>query len=70
MWGLICEPSPRIARPADSACRSQPMWARVIGLRANATAIAVASSIRSVCSAASVSGKNGSCGPSNVYTPS
>ena len=42
------------------------MLATVIGLRANAIATAVASSSRSVASAASTSGKNGSCGPSNV----
>ena len=36
MCGLICEPSPRIARPSENVWRSQPMWARFIGLRANA----------------------------------
>ena len=46
------------------------MLASVIGFRANATAIAVDSSSRSVCSAASTSGKNGSCGPSKVNAPS
>jgi hypothetical protein len=46
------------------------MFASVIGLRANAMAIAVVSSMRSVCSAASSNGKNGSWLDSNVYTPS
>ena len=45
------------------------MFARSIGLRANATAIDVPSSMCSVCSAASSSGKNGSCPVSAVHTP-
>ena len=45
------------------------MLASVIGLRAKATAIAVPSSSRSVCSAASSSGKNGSWLVSAVQTP-
>ena len=53
MCGLIWLPSPRMNRPLENACRSQPMWASVIGLRANATAIDVPSSSCSVCSAAS-----------------
>ena len=39
---------------------TRPMVATGIGLRANATAMLVPSSIRVVCSAASVSGRNGS----------
>ena len=46
------------------------MFAMIIGLRANATAIPVPSSMRSVCSAASSSGKNGSCAVSAVSRPS
>jgi hypothetical protein len=41
--------------------RSLAMTAVVIGLRAKATAIPVPNSMRSVCSAARSSGKNGSC---------
>ena len=44
MCGLIWLPSPRMKRPLEKACRSQPMLASVIGLRANATAIDVPSS--------------------------
>jgi hypothetical protein len=36
----------------------------VIGLRANATAMAVPTVSREVCSATGISGRNGSCGPS------
>ncbi len=46
------------------------MMAVDIGLRANATAIPVASSMRSVSSAASMSGRNGSWLVSAVRTPS
>ena len=60
MCGLICEPRPRMNRPFEYACRSQPTLATVIGLRANATAMLVPSSIVVVCSAASTSGRNGS----------
>ena len=70
MCGLIWLPSPRWNRPPDSACRSHACAASVIGLRAKAMATAVVSSSRSVASAASTSGRNGSCGPSNVYVPS
>ena len=35
-------------RPFETAWRSLPIWARFIGLRANATAMPVPSSIRSV----------------------
>ena len=41
-----------------------------MGDRAKATAIAVPSSIRSLCSAASTSGRNGSCADSDVHRPS
>ena len=69
MCGLIWLPRPRMKRPFENACRSQPMLARVIGLRANATAIDVPSSSVSVCSAASSSGRNGSWLVSAVHTP-
>ena len=41
-----------------------------MGERAKATAMAVPSSIRSVCSAASTSGRNGSCADSDDHSPS
>jgi hypothetical protein len=46
------------------------MFASSMGLRAKAMAMAVDSSSRSVCSAASTSGKKGSWGPSKVKPPS
>ena len=39
MCGLIWLPRPRTKRPPEAACRSHAVWASVIGLRANATAI-------------------------------
>ena len=45
------------------------MLARVIGFRARATAIEVPSSIRSVCSAATMWGRNGSWLVSAVHAP-
>ncbi len=57
-------------RPSEAACRSQAIWARVIGLRANATAMPVPSSTCSVCCDAERSGKNGSCAVSAVHSPS
>ena len=41
MCGLIWLPSPRMKRPFEKACRSQPTLASIIGLRAKATAIEV-----------------------------
>ena len=41
------------------------MFARVMGVRAKAMAMAVPSWIRSVCSAATANGTNGSCLASN-----
>ncbi len=70
MWALIWLPRPRWKRPPESAWRSHAWWARVIGFRANAMATAVVSSSRSVASAASTNGRNGSCGPSKVKAPS
>ena len=70
MWGLIWLPSPSTKRPFEKDCRSQPMLASVIGLRANATAIDVPSSSRSVCSAASRRGRNGSWDVSADQMPS
>ena len=46
MCGRICEPSPRMKRPCESACRSLPSVASSIGVRAKAIAIAVESSSR------------------------
>ena len=43
MWALIWEPRPRTKRPELNDCRSFATMARVIGLRANATATAVPS---------------------------
>ena len=51
---------PRLNRPAEYDCRSQPRFATVIGLRAKATAMLVPTSSRDVCSAASSTGRNGS----------
>jgi hypothetical protein len=70
MWGLIWLPRPRMKRPFEAACRSQAVWASVIGLRANATAMPVASSTRSVSWAARSSGKNGSWLVSADHSPS
>ena len=60
MWGLIWEPRPSRNRPWDAVWRSLATTARFMGLRAKATAIPVPSWIRSVCSAASIRGRNGS----------
>ncbi len=70
MCGLIWLPRPRMNRPCEAACRSHAVWARVMGLRAKATAMPVARSMRSVCCAASSSGKNGSWLVSADQTPS
>ena len=70
MWGLIWEPSPSMNRPSDRVWRSLATMARFIGLRAKATAMPVPSSIRSVCSAASTSGRNGSWPVSADQSPS
>ena len=69
MWGLIWLPRPSTNRPRDRVCRSQPMLASSIGLRAKATAMAVPSSISLVWAAAAASGRNGSWGPSAVHAP-
>ena len=47
MWGLIWLPRPRRKRPLEKRWRSWALWARVIGLRAKATAMPVPSSMRS-----------------------
>ena len=70
MCGLIWLPRPRTKRPPDAACRSHAVCASVIGLRANATAIDVMRSTRSVLCAASSSGRNGSWLVSADMTPS
>ena len=70
MCGLIWLPRPRMKRPFVYSWRSLPMVAVDIGLRANATAMPVPSSMRSVSSAASVIGRNGSWLVSAVKTPS
>ena len=70
MCGLICEPSPRKKRPFECRCRSFAVYAVSIGVRANATAMPVPSSMRFVCSAAITSGRNGSLPVSAVISPS
>src|ERR1700691_3767006 len=59
MCALIWEPRPRTKRPELNDCRSFATIASVIGLRANATAIAVPSVNVRDRSAASSSGRNG-----------
>src|SRR5206468_8090084 len=61
LWPLICEPRPRQKRPSDAFWRSHAMWAVIIGLRGNATAMAVPSLRRVVAVAAMARGRNGSC---------
>ncbi len=60
MCGLIWEPRPSMKRPREVVWRSLATMARFMGLRAKATAIPVPSWIRSVCSAATIRGRNGS----------
>jgi hypothetical protein len=69
MCGLIWDPRPSSSRPRDSSCTSFAWTAMDIGLRANATAIAVPSSMVSVATAASPRARNGSCLISLVHTP-
>ena len=61
MCGRTCEPSPSVNRPPVTVCKSQPTFASVIGVRANAIATAVPSSIDVVCSPATAIGTKGSC---------
>ena len=70
IWALIWEPRPRTKRPELNDCRSLATMATVIGLRANATAIAVPSVRVRDRSAASSNGRNGSRLTSVVHTPS
>ena len=70
MCALIWEPSPRMKRPFERSWRSLASMARFMGLRANATAIPVPSSIRSVAVAATASGRKGSCAVSADQMPS
>jgi hypothetical protein len=70
MCGLIWLPRPRTKRPWENACRSFAVWAVVIGLRANATAIDVPISSVVVCSAPSRQARNGSWLVSAVHAPS
>ena len=70
MCGRICEPRPSTNRPPDIRCSRSAICARSMGLRANTIAMFVKSVARVVCSPARTSGKNGSCGPSAVYSPS
>ena len=70
MCGRICDPIPRMKRPFETRFRSWLVFARIIGFRANATAIDVMSSTRSVCSAASARGRNGSFETSADTMPS
>ena len=69
MCARICEPTPRTKRPSEVAFKSWPMWARTIGVRANATAIPVIRSTLSVSCAAKANGRNGSCPVSADWTP-
>ena len=69
MCGRICEPMPSTKRPFETAFRSWPMFASTIGVRANATAMPVINSARSVFIAATSNGKNGSCDVSAVMMP-
>ena len=61
LWPFTCEPSPRMNRPPEALARSQEIWARIMGLRGNATAIEVPSLIVDVTVAATASGRKGSC---------
>ena len=70
MCGLICEPSPSVNRPPESAWTSLACSATVIGLRANATAIEVPTPIVSVRSAAIAQARKGSIWVSNAAQPS
>ena len=70
MCGLICEPSPSVKRPPESAWQSLAASATVIGLRAKATAIAVPISTFSVRSAATAQPRKGSIWVSNAHQPS
>src|SRR5262249_31220844 len=54
-------PRPSVKRPPEAAWRSQAMLASTMGLRANATAMAVPSPMREVPVAATARGRNGSC---------
>jgi hypothetical protein len=56
-------------RPRAAACRSFAVYATVMGLRANATAMEVPSSIRDVATAATASGRNGSWLTSAHHAP-
>ena len=70
MCGLICDPSPSVKRPPESAWTSLACSATVIGLRAKATTIAVPIPIVSVRSAAIAQARNGSICVSNANQPS
>src|SRR5690606_9760263 len=63
-------PRPSAKRPPELTWRSQARFAVTIGLRANATAIAVPSWSRSVARAAKASGMKGALAISGVVTPS
>jgi hypothetical protein len=57
---MTCEPRPRTKRPPEAFWRSQATCARIIGLRAEAIAIAVPRPIRDVVVEATARGRNGS----------
>ncbi len=69
MCALIWEPSPSMNLPELSDCKSLATVAMLIGLRANATAMAVPMARRGVCSAANSTGRNGSRATSVDQTP-
>src|SRR2546422_1886424 len=58
---LTWVPRPRANRPPEAFWRSQAVWASTMGLRGNATAMAVPSCRRSVSTAATARGRKGSC---------
>ena len=69
MWARICDPRPSTKRPLEAAFKSWPTCASTIGVRANATAMPVTRSTRSVSCAAKASGMNGSWAVSAVWMP-
>ena len=52
MWAFTCVPSPSVNRPPVASANSHVFWAVTMGLRGNATAMAVPMPMRSVAVAA------------------
>ena len=63
-------PSPNTKRPPLYRAKSHAKWAKMVGVRGKATAMAVPKVMRWLCSAAMVKGKKGSLRVSEVQTPS